>query len=300
MKRSAIIRIIVFSLIILMLGWVLAAGIARQNRTAIALDLPSSTKTSGKIAPSVPGPPAADSDTPPVSQTASQGITELEIDWVSGSVTVQPGDTDGICYAETGSFDSKYAMEVTETAHKLKIDFCREGVSKGLSFSGGSSVRKDLTVTVPRDWVCQALTVETVSAPVKLSDLTAEELEYEGVSGTLTADNCTAAELSLDTVSGSVQFSGAFDRGEFETTSGSITLTLSDPAKTMEIDSVSGGVTVAYPDNCGFTVRFDTVSGKFSSDLAGTTRSNLFVSGDGSCQIRMDSVSGGLNIRKKG
>lgn len=299
MKRSAIIRIIVFSLIILMLGWLLAAGLARQSHTAIAPDLPNSAATSGKTAPSVPNLPAVDPETSSVSQTASQGITELEIDWVSGSVTVQPGDTDVICYAETGSFDSKYAMEVTETSHKLKIDFCREDVSKGLGFSGGSSIRKDLTITVPRDWGCHELTVDTVSASVNLSGLFAENLEYEGVSGTFTADNCTTTAVSLDTVSGSIQFSGAFDRGEFETTSGSITLTLSEPANTMEIDSVSGGVTVAYPDNCGFTVLFDAVSGNFSSDLAGTTHDDRFVSGDGSCQIRMDSVSGSLNILKK-
>lgn len=304
MKRSAIIRIIVFALIILMLGWLLAAGIARENRVPAASNTSDSTTPTDKTSAGAEGRETSASGTDSGIRRASHEITELEIDWVSGSVTIQPGDTDVILYEETGSFDSKYAMVATESEHKLKIDFCEDSVAKGFEFHIGmnlnaSSPKKDLTVTVPRNWECTKLTIENVSAPVSLSGLSVGELEYDGVSGTFTLTDCTVTDLSADTVSGGISFSGTLDEADLDTTSGSIQMTLSDPAKSIEVDSVSGGVDIAYPDNCGFTARFDAVSGKFSSEIGVTASNGTYISGDGSCRIRMDSVSGGMRIHRK-
>ena len=297
MKRSAIIRIIVFALIILMLGWLLAAGIARENRVPAASNTSDSTTPTDKTSAGAEGRETSASGTDSGTRRASHEITELEIDWVSGSVTIQPGDTDVI-------LDSKYAMVATESEHKLKIDFCEDSVAKGFEFHIGmnlnaSSPKKDLTVTVPRNWECTELTIENVSAPVSLSGLSVGELEYDGVSGTFTLTDCTVTDLSADTVSGGISFSGTLEEADLDTTSGSIQMTLSDPAKSIEVDSVSGGVDIAYPDNCGFTARFDAVSGKFSSEIGVTASNGTYISGDGSCRIRMDSVSGGMRIHRK-
>ena len=55
MKRSAIIRIIVFALIILMLGWLLAAGIARENRVPAASNTSDSTTPTDKTSAGAEG-----------------------------------------------------------------------------------------------------------------------------------------------------------------------------------------------------------------------------------------------------
>ena len=54
------------------------------------------------------------------------------------------------------------------------------------------------------------------------------------------------------------------------------------------------------PKAAGFTLRLDTVSGKFRSDFDySIPKGDTYVSGDGSCTVSADTVSGDIDIRQK-
>lgn len=64
------------------------------------------------------------------------------------------------------------------------------------------------------------LQVDTVSAPVTATGLTAQDCEVDSVSGNVTFTGCSFGELEMDTVSGGLQLSGQASSVEFDGVSG--------------------------------------------------------------------------------
>ena len=127
-----------------------------------------------------------------------ENISQIVVDWVSGSVTVVPGDVDAIKLQESGG---KEPMVYGVKGSRLEIKFSRN--LKKVSFGVNNIKSKDLTVTVPREWIGEKLLIHSVSADVEIRDLSLGEVEYQGVSGRLMLENASLNELSLETVPGS-------------------------------------------------------------------------------------------------
>ena len=109
-----------------------------------------------------------------------------------------------------------------------------------------------------------------------------------------------AEDISIDNVSGELDFSGFCRSAEVSTVSGDCTLTLTSAPNSIDLDSVSGQLVVALPENTGFTANLDSLSGKLYSDFATTYQDDTMRYLDGACKISMDSVSGDLRIRQSG
>ena len=67
----------------------------------------------------------------------------------------------------------------------------------------------------------------------------------------------------------------------------------------LEARSVSGSIGMVLPESKGFAVQFNTVSGEFFSDFALKKDGNRYIFGDGNADIKIDTTSGGVNIRTK-
>lgn len=149
----------------------------------------------------------------------------------------------------------------------------------------GTTVRisKDLVVTVPKDWHCEDLAIRSVSAGVQVSGLDAREMELDNVSGKCRFLDCTSEDFNAVTVSGTVAYQGTGSAIRFNTVSGSCTLEAASCPKQVELDGVSGNLTVVLPADCGYTADLDTLSGKM---LLGerTYGKGTQVSGDGCLQ----------------
>ena len=301
MKTNAIIRIVIFSLVILVLSSILVGGIALRDR---GFDWVYRLHQGSEEV----SPISADSaehheneenhDYASSAQRTSGKIDELSIDWASGSITIQPGDTDEILYEETGDFDSANAMVAKVSGSKLTIQYCKDGSFLKGGFSFGGSLHKDLTITVPRDWVCRELEIDVASADLDIRELTIEEFDFDGASGRCTLTDCAVGEMSLDTASGDVTFSGTLDNLDCDSASAKLQLELKNCPRDIDVDTASGSLTMVLPEDCGFTVSLDALSGRFSSDFATTTQNGHHIYGDGSCKINVSSMSGGVTIRK--
>ena len=300
MKNNAILRIVLFSILIVVLvgilgavltGWMGARSYGQMyGMTVVGENIP------GEV-PAASNPDTGDMAVPVeelnTAEVPAAGITEIKIEWVAGNVKVQPGDVEMIRFSETrGDKPMAYRVDGDE----LEIQFM-EG--KWTDIAGRPfKTKKDLTVTVPRDWAGKELSIEAVEADVQVVDLVLEELEFDGVSGKFEAENCQVRELEMDTVSGNVRYSGSLQELDVDSVSADCVLELSNVPTSVDMDGVSGNLDLTLPAEAGLTVRLKSASGKLTTDFEGTRSGKVFTSGDGACKVTVSGVSGNVGVYK--
>lgn len=225
-------------------------------------------------------------------------IRDMEIEWAAGSIVIKPMDITEIRISEEGASQSSDPMVWKVKDGKLVIQYSRNTDHDfGISLLQGKDV-KNLTIQVPRDWSCNSLEIDAASASLEVRDLTIREMEFDGASGTCIFNNCTVENLDLDTASGDVLFKGSLTQMECDAASANIILELSSIPKSLDLDTASGNLDLTLPENAGFTVTMDTMSGEFTSDFTTTQRNGGYVAGNGRCRIDVDAMSGNVIIRK--
>lgn len=310
MKTNAIIRIIIFSLVICILLALLILGIHwgsggfrvyhPSSETLPTLSDIDDGADQSSIAVNPSGTQASSGSTQPTGSTQPAGsaksnsLDKLSIDWLSGTITIRPGDTDTILYEESGVTDSKYQMVVKEKGSTLHLQYCKDGIRLGWPMD----LHKDLTITVPREWVCKELEIDAASATVEMEDLTIQEFDLDTASGACRIVNCNVEEMDVDTASGNVDFSGSLGSFDCDSASAKITLVLDNVPSHIEVDTASGDVDLTLPADAGFTAEIEGMSTQFSSDFPTATKNDRHICGDGKCAIKVDAMSADVTIRK--
>ena len=283
MKRNAIIRIIAWTISLVILVGVLVAGMNWFR--------PFTSPLRGSEMISIENPGKLGSAT-----VISDDIQEIEIDWVSGNIRLVPANVTSIEVSESTVDDAKYAMVCKQEGGTLEIDYCKNTTLKDLK---NLKFSKDLTILVPMDWSGRALQVDAASAKLSVQDLTIREVEVDTASGTCQFDHCTVDTLNVDTASGDVYFEGSLNRLDCDSASAGVEAVLDNVPNEIDMDSASGSVELVLPKDAGFVVNMDTMSGKFDSDFPYSAKNGVYVSGDGACRIDMSSMSGKVSIRSK-
>ena len=204
----------------------------------------------------------------------AEGITELDLSWTSGDVTVQSWSGDSIRLEE----DSE--VELTEDYRLL---YTVEGGELKVRFDGqpnrNVTWRKVLLVWLP-EALAQSLAkldAATVSAEVTVLDL-------------------TAAELDIETVSGGVYARGGFGELDFSTVSGDMTLETNETFR-LDAETTSGSVCLRLPDTMGLTLDFASTSGEIRSqrmDHPFAGKKGRLTLGDGASFAEISTTSGCL------
>ena len=226
-------------------------------------------------------------------------IHNLEIDWVSESIIIHTGETDMLRFEESSVTDPRNQMIAKRSGDKLTLEFCDENAGKwNFGVNALSEIKKDLVITVPQSWICDTLEINTASARVEISDLMVNDLDFDGASGLCIFNNCSIDRLDIDTASGDVQFIGILDSLDFDAASANFRGTFQNVPDTLDVDSMSGDLEITLPEKCGFTLHMDTLSGDFSSDFQTSISSGRYIYGDGSCRISVNAMSGNVHILK--
>lgn len=292
MKGNAILRIVLFSLAILVLIGILIAGFA----TGFVLNNLGDI-TDGLVHYFTFDEEVDFGDVAPVADFDPSEIRDIEIDWAAGSITIIPSDTaNKITVSETEVSSERHRMNCNLSGDKLVIDFSDTQVYIGISFDHS----KDLVIEVPRNWICDSLEIDAASARVDVHDLTIHEFDFDGASGVCNIINCNVDEIDLDTASGDVNFVGTLDILNCDAASASCRITVTNVPRSIDIDTASGDLDLTLPDNCGFSCNLTTLSGGFSSDFTTVVQNGYHVHGDGSCRINVRAMSGDVTIRKNG
>ena len=245
-------------------------------------------------------------------------VERVEIQWLSGSVKVTAHRENMVRFSEeanltlTNDNSVHYWLDGTT----LRIQFCGSGE---WDLNG---LEKDLTVLLPEELMLKELKINGLSAEIEVNSIQAEELNLNTVSGDLEAAGCTITEsadfdttsgavtaevlgalreLCVSTVSGKVSVTAQrIDTVEMGSTSGALRLSVEVAPDRIDMSTVSGAVSLILPEDTGMTLRFDTVSGRLSSELPGETDGKDSVFGDGTCACSIETTSGDLRIQVNG
>ena len=289
MKRNAIIRIILFSITIVVLLAILVVGIFGGR---IRRFFRPSTEISSL--------PLAIDGNQTTGAVSAKDIHEIEIEWLSGTIIIQPDENiNDIRFSENTVSDAEYQMFYKTSGSKLTIQFSENGNwDSAFGISINSTVKKDLVIYVPVDWTCASLEIDAASATLQVNDLTIKEVEVDTASGTCGFENCNVGTLDIDTASGDVVFTGTLDVLECDSASAAITANLTNIPTRIEVDTMSGDLDITLPENAGFIASIDAMSSDFTSDFATTKSNGAYVCGDGACRINVSAMSGDVAIRR--
>ena len=226
---------------------------------------------------------------------AADEVQKISIDWVAGSITLVPGDTEEIVFQETYNPDRPMIWEVG--GGELEIQYADYALN-ALDRLDAKNFKKDLTITVPRDWTSRKLEINAASSNVEVRDLQVEDVEINCVSGRSRLENCVSREVSLMTVSGDVRFTGSLEKLECSAVSADCTLRLDKTPRDIELYSVSGGLDLELPEDSGFQVEMTGARKKLDTDFEVTGSDGRYLCGDGSCQIEVSCVTSRVEIRR--
>ena len=287
MKRNAIARIVIWSLVAVLLTSLLVVGISSSPSSFFSGDWSLGTigvtyKNSALY--NVGG------------GTVTDEFHSIKVNWTNGKINIEAYDGEDTVISET---------EVAEKENKLRWRV-EDGVLKiqqmaaGMRFGLKKTPKKTLTVKIPSNVAegLKAVTSDSVSAEVTITGISAsDKIEIDTVSGGANLKNIRTEKLDIDTVSGSIKAAGEFTELESDSVSGDVTVSSATPLKKLDCDSTSGNIRLTIPKNSGFTLKADTVSGDISCGLPTVSESkNRRVCGDGSADFETDTVSGDLII----
>lgn len=266
----------------------------------------------------------------------TEKITNLDIDWTSGTVNVAYHNDDTIVLNETSKTEIRKDRQMCwlVDGDTLHIRYMKPGfhLSNILQIFGNSD--KALTITLPESLNLKEAKIAATSADLDIPSLKAETLALSVTSGDiracadarhisaemtsgdvdLTSEN-KAEEISVSTTSGDISIkAGDADTLHAKTTSGTITAetgSLKDISaattsgniflKTKAFDSIdihatSGDVRAELPEKPGFTASIHTTSGDINHELPLTLENGSYISGDGSGKVNIDTTSGDVVI----
>ena len=288
MKRNAIARIVIWSLVTVLLTSLLIVGI----------NAPPSSFFTGDWSFGIIGVAYKNSALYNVGGgTVTDEFQSIKVNWTNGKINIESYDGEDTVISET---------EVAEKENKLRWRV-EDGVLKiqqmaaGMRFGLKKTPKKTLTVKIPSSAAEKLKNVNTdsVSAEVNIIGIAASgKIEIDTVSGSAALKSIKTAGLDIDTVSGEVNAEGEISELESDSVSGDITVSSAIPLEKLDCDSTSGNIRLTIPKNSGFTLKADTVSGDISCGLPTVSESkNRRVCGDGSADFETDTVSGDLIIK---
>ena len=278
MRRNAIARIIIFSIVIVLLAGILFAGLG----ISMFKNLFSNRNTGYTTAQAAKV------------LFSAEEVRSLKIEWASGNIDIRTGDVKAIEVTESGYYSSQQAMVYKQVGDTVSIRFHDASIKVDLF----SVISKDLTVIVPKDWNCDQLTVNAASADLKAENLTAADVGISAASGQCNFVDCTIENLDIDTASGNIHYSGVLNTLDCDAASANFVGVLSNTPRSIDMDSASGDLDLTLPEGCGFKVSMDAISGKFHSDYPTYYDGDCYVYEDLRCDIDFDGASGSVRIRK--
>lgn len=260
-------------------------------------------------------------------------VTAVEIDWVSGSITLKNGKgTLSVSETSEKQLSEEDQMHWWIDGTTLRIRYCKSG--KKINLVGDLLEKKDLTVELPAfadlsiDVAAGKIVAEdmldvgtfkvnTASGGASIGFLSAKEVDIDTASGAwefgmvsvsgefdvdtasggLSVDEITANSVEVDSASGGVSIGAVMaDRVKIDSASGGIALGLRRVSRA-DISSTSGGIRLTLADKeGGATIRFDAVSGSFSTDLPYEKTGNTYKIGSGLADIKISVTSGGVTV----
>ncbi len=274
MKSNAIIRIVLFSVLILILSGLLLSGLGVGRFVFhIGEEYDSYLIGSGEV--------------------IAQNIHSIEIDWAAGNVTVQAADTDYISFTEQCQ-SSAESMVYTISGTQLTIRHSKPILQIGFV----PNPTKDLTITIPKDWVGAEFIFNTAATTLNVSGLHVYKLSLNAAAGECEFNECHVDRFCVDAAACELSYNGTVKDVDCDAAAGELSLCLTKNPDSIDIDGATAQLELALPAGSGFRVDMDGLATAFSSEFETIQENDVYLCGDGHCRIQFDGAMGVIKILK--
>lgn len=212
---------------------------------------------------------------------------------INGSVVVEAWDRNEVKVEYTKIANTKERLadvdvRIDSRADHLEIetDYDNWKSRNGDDWNRNGKLQVEFRLMIPRTAFLNE--IETVNGSVTASNFT-NFTKISAVNGAVTATNLRGA-TNLSTVNGEV--SADFDR--------------LDTGNKVTLSTVNGRVNLIIPSDANATINADTLNGNITNDIGLPIRKGKYIGrdlygriGTGDARIKLDSVNGGLTIRRK-
>ncbi len=250
-----------------------------------------------------------------IDEKISGDIQDIDIDWVNDvSVIIDDSMKQEARIVVKSSSSKKLPEKIVSfdiKTGKLKVTLEQEKLFSFFSVGGTDRIR--LEVYVPSQ-TYKSLTIHTISDEINIGGIDSENINIDAassdvlasgiktnflsidtVSGNIDGNNVTIKDMKLDTASGEIELSGYILGAKVNSVSGDIGIQSDIMLTSFSSDSVSGEVDITIPENDGFMVDFDSVSGDLESQFNMSNKQYK----NGGPIFKTHSVSGDVTINKR-
>lgn len=307
MRKSAIVRIVIWSVVALVLtGILISALVFKKNPDApiISNDYKYDNENEYSVG---------------TTELPATAFTSVRVDWISGSIYLHAYDGDKVKVEETSNDDieEKYQLRWLVKDNTLYIRPCKSMSSWNLA---DEIPTKDLFIYIPNDLavIMDEVEIDNSSACMSISGITADEFDIASVSGDIWFEKCNANEMKIENVSGyvnltetnadifdienvsgNVEIMGIVNSLSADSVSGEVLLCTNQAPQSADISTVSGDIIFQLLESEGFCIDFDSVSGKVTSEFPLTINDGEQTYGNGSRDFNFETVSGNAYIEIK-
>ena len=210
---------------------------------------------------------------------------------VNGSITVDTWNRnevklEAVKIAENKDRFSEVEIKIDARQDSFSVETDYDNMRRGERNRNNSNLRVEFHLTVPQTAVLNE--IETVNGSVTISNAS-NSTKASTVNGEVHAINLRGT-ASLSTVNGTVEAN--FDQLQ--------------AGSKISLDTVNGQANLTIPSDANATLKADTLNGSINNDFGLPIRKGQYVGrnlygriGSGDVQIRLNSVNGGLTIRRK-
>jgi DUF4097 and DUF4098 domain-containing protein YvlB len=209
----------------------------------------------------------------------TSGIDSLDINWVSGEISILPYEGESFRITEFAQRElmENEKLQISISNGTLRIKYCENGriirmppkklevlIPQALSESIYRLSADAASSTVSIDNIsARIITTNTVSGAIRISNTGSTSLDMDSASGSLTLErigaqnmklntisgaihitDSSATELVCDTASGSINVSGTFESTGFNSISGRISLDNFAPGSVVKANTSSGAMEI--------------------------------------------------------
>lgn len=270
----------------------------------------------------------------------ADGIDSLIIAMKSGDLRISPSRDSHIHVTERSRADLRDDQRISfeQNENCLRISQGRNYV--GFFMFGFGVINSDLDIELPprlwqsitatgvmdtdiEDLKCRTLGIKSTSGDINIQAIESESLTLESISGDIdisgnvdTLDihtksgdvdlrNMVVESLFLDKISGDCTFAGSLLSAAIKSKSGDTRIQTHTLPHNFSIDSVSGDIRLALPENDGFSIQYKRVSGSFKSDFNLMTSLNsrngtAVYKGGSETPYTISAISGDIHVVRIG
>ena len=225
-------------------------------------------------------------------QTYKEEISSIDIDWISGSVTLVEDETvTGVKVEEVTDLtkEKEWVHSYIDNG-KLMIKFFASNTwcSKMFGYT------KELTVTYHPG--LESVNVDLTSGSLKAESITAKEVDIDMTSGKANVNKIAADSVDVDLTSGDIEIKDITAKDfDADLTSGTITTGFTSINKG-SFDLTSGKINMTLPSDGG-TVKVSKTSGDVVTERECSVNNSTYKFGSGPAQISVSMTSGKLIIK---